>query len=113
MYHCHFSQHEDDGMMGQFVVTGTPLGNANYTPSTKFKLYPNPVDSKLYINLNDPLAEIYYITITTIEGRVVMMMPQPQWENGIDVSNLSSGVYILQMMDKATKSTTSKKFIKN
>ncbi|MFM2214433.1 MAG: hypothetical protein RL427_1696 [Bacteroidota bacterium] len=113
MYHCHFSQHEDDGMMGQFVVTGTPLSNLTNAPSTKFKLYPNPVDSKLYINLVDPLAEIYYITITTAEGRVVMMMPQPQWQNGIDVSNLAAGVYVLQMMDKATKSTTIKKFIKN
>lgn len=113
MYHCHFSQHEDDGMMGQFVVTGTPLSNLTNAPSTKFKLYPNPVDSKLYINLVDPLAEIYYITITTAEGRVVMMMPQPQWQNGIDVSNLAAGVYVLQMMDKATKSTTTKKFIKN
>jgi blue copper oxidase len=113
MYHCHFSQHEDDGMMGQFVVTGTPLSNLTNAPSTKFKLYPNPVDSKLYINLVDPLAEIYYITITTAEGRVVMMMPQPQMQNGIDVSNLAAGVYVLQMMDKATKSTTTKKFIKN
>jgi len=112
MYHCHFSQHEDDGMMGQFVVTGTPLGNTNYTPSTKFKLYPNPVDTKLFINLEDPLADIYYITITTLEGRVAMMLPQPQWQNGIDVSNLSTGVYVLKMMDKATKSITSKKFIK-
>jgi blue copper oxidase len=112
MYHCHFSQHEDDGMMGQFVVTGTHLGNTNYTPSTKFKLYPNPVDTKLFINLEDPLADIYYITITTLEGRVAMMLPQPQWQNGIDVSNLSSGVYVLKMMDKATKSITSKKFIK-
>ena len=113
MYHCHFSQHEDDGMMGQFVVTGTPLGNTNYTPSTKFKLYPNPVNSKLFINLEDPLADIYYITITTLEGRVAMMLPQPQWQNGIDVSSLSTGVYILKMMDKATKSITTKKFVKN
>jgi hypothetical protein len=113
MYHCHFSQHEDDGMMGRFVVTGTPLGNNISSASTKFKLYPNPVDNKLFINLDDPLAEIYYITITTLEGRVAMMLPQPQWQNGIDVSSLSTGVYILKMMDKATKSITSKKFVKN
>ncbi len=113
MYHCHFSQHEDDGMMGQFVVTGTPLGNNISSPSTKFKLYPNPVDNKLFINLDDPLADIYYITITTLEGRVAMMLPQPQWQNGIDVSSLSTGVYILKMMDKATKSVTTKKFVKN
>ena len=112
MYHCHFSQHEDDGMMGQFVVTGTPLGNNISSPSTKFKLYPNPVYNQLFIKLDDPLADIYYITITTLEGRVAMMLPQPQWQNGIDVSSLSSGVYILKMMDKTTKSITKKKFIK-
>jgi hypothetical protein len=66
----------------------------------------------LFINLDDPLAEIYYITITTLEGRVAMMLPQPQWQNGIDVSSLSTGVYILKMMDKATKSITTKKFVK-
>ena len=113
MYHCHFAQHEDDGMMGQFVVTGTPLGTEMVSGSTKFKLYPNPANEKLFISLNDSTTEIYYITITSIEGRTVMMLPQPQWQNGIDISSLSPGTYLLQMMDKATKSITTKKFIKN
>ena len=113
MYHCHFSQHEDDGMMGQFTVTGTPLNTESLPTSTKFKLFPNPASDKLFINLNDPNTEIYYITITTIEGRVVMMLPQPQWHYGIDISNLSSGVYLLQMMDKSSKSVTTRKFVKN
>ena len=112
MYHCHFSQHEDDGMMGQFVVTGTPLGTENISVSTEFKLYPNPANDKLFVNLEDANTEIYYVTIATITGRVVMMLPQPQWENGIDISNLELGVYIFQMMDKKTKSTTTQKFIK-
>lgn len=25
MYHCHMSNHEDEGLMGQFLVTGTPV----------------------------------------------------------------------------------------
>lgn len=113
MYHCHFAQHEDAGTMGQFVVTGTPLGNETVASSTKFKLFPNPVNDKLFVSLNDPATVIYYITITTIEGRTVMMLPQPQWQNGIDVSSLASGTYLLQMMDKETKKVTTKKFIKN
>ncbi len=113
MYHCHFAQHEDGGMMGQFVVTGTPLNTEIVSSTTKFKLYPNPVNDKLFISLNDTTTDIYYITITTTEGRIVMMLPQPQWQNGIDVSSLSAGSYIVQMMDKATKSITTKKFIKN
>lgn len=112
MYHCHFAQHEDDGMMGQFVVTG-PLSVAENSSTTSFSLFPNPTNDKLFIKLKDTTTEIYYITITTMQGRVVMMLPQPQWQNGIDISNLESGVYVLQMIDKETKSTTSRKFIKN
>ena len=29
MYHCHMLQHEDDGLMGQFIVEGNPLENTN------------------------------------------------------------------------------------
>ncbi|WP_264521436.1 multicopper oxidase domain-containing protein [Flavobacterium sp. N1994] len=111
MYHCHFAGHEDGGMMGQFIVTSTLATNQN-TLNTDFNLYPNPAQYKLYINLSDASTEIYYLTITTIEGRTAMMLPQPQWQNGIDISSLASGIYIVQMMDKQTKSVTTKKFIK-
>jgi hypothetical protein len=42
-----------------------------------------------------------------------MMLPKPQWQNGIDISSLSSGVYLLKLTDEKTKSVTTKKFIKN
>ncbi len=111
MYHCHFSGHEDGGMMGQFIVTGT-LGTNQNENNTSFSLYPNPSSNLLYVNLKDANTEIYYVTIATITGRVVMMLPQPEWQNGIDISSLEAGVYTFQMMDKQTKSLTTKKFIK-
>jgi len=111
MYHCHFGGHEDAGMMGQFIVTGTMATNQNAT-NTNFSLYPNPANDKLFINLKDTATEIYYVTIATITGRVVMMLPQPEWQNGIDISSLEAGVYTFQMMDKQSKSITTKKFIK-
>ncbi len=111
MYHCHFGGHEDGGMMGQFIVTGTMASNQNAT-NTSFSLYPNPVNDRLYVNLKDAATEIYYVTISTITGRVVMMLPQPEWQNGIDISSLEAGVYTFQMMDKQSKSVTTKKFIK-
>jgi blue copper oxidase len=111
MYHCHFAGHEDGGMMGQFIVTTTLANNQNVL-STDFSLYPNPSNDKLYVNLQDALTDIYYVTIATITGRVVMMLPQPEWQNGIDISSLEAGVYTFQMMDKQTKSITTKKFIK-
>ena len=111
MYHCHALTHEDEGMMGQFVVNAL-LGINQETLTTDFSLYPNPANDKIFINLKDVSTEIYYITIATLTGRVVMMLPQPEWQNGIDVSTLASGVYILQMKDKETKSTTNRKFVK-
>ena len=111
MYHCHFGGHEDAGMMGQFIVTGTMATNQNAT-NTNFSLYPNPANAKLFVNLKDTATEIYYVTIATITGRVVMMLPQPEWQNGIDISSLEAGVYTFQMMDKQSKSITTKKFIK-
>jgi len=111
MYHCHFAGHEDGGMMGQFIVTSA-LGSDDSIPSTDFSLFPNPANDKLFINLSNPETEIYYLTLLTASGRTVMMLPQPQWQNGIDISSLVPGVYIFQMMDKKSKSITTKKFIK-
>ena len=111
MYHCHALTHEDEGMMGQFVVNSS-LGINQESATTDFSLYPNPANDKIFINLKDASTEIYYVTVTTATGRVVMMLPQPEWQNGIDISSLASGVYILQMKDKETKSITTRKFIK-
>lgn len=111
MYHCHFGGHEDGGMMGQFIVAA-PLSSNENVSSTAFSLYPNPANDRLFVNLKDASMEIYYVTISTIQGRVVMMLPQPEWKNGIDISSLEAGVYTFQMMDKQTKSVTTKKFIK-
>jgi blue copper oxidase len=111
MYHCHALTHEDEGMMGQFTVN-TSLSTSENTTPTAFKLYPNPVADKLFINLENLENEIYYITITTLEGRVAMMLPKPEWQNGIDVTSLATGTYILKLTDEKTKSITTKKFIK-
>ena len=32
MYHCHIMEHEDAGMMGQFLVVEDPAQLANRTP---------------------------------------------------------------------------------
>lgn len=111
MYHCHALTHEDEGMMGQFIVSNTLSTNENITPTT-FSLFPNPATEKLYIKLENTENEIYYIKIITLEGRVAMMLPKPEWQNGIDISSLSAGTYILKLTDDKTKSITNKKFIK-
>lgn len=112
MYHCHFGLHEDAGMMGQFVVSPFPASIENTVKGVDFTLFPNPVNSRLYVKLADASTQVYYITITTVTGRTVLMLPQPELANGIDMSSLPAGTYVLQLTDRETKTVTSKQFVK-
>lgn len=110
MYHCHFSNHEDDGMMGQFVVeSNTQVQNS--TIQKGFELYPNPASKRVYVQLNNPQLGIYYITITDALGRCKYMLPQPNVESGLDISQLSKGLYTITVTDNTFKQSHSKTFI--
>lgn len=113
MYHCHISLHEDDGMMGQFIVTDktSSIKTVNKL-STDFTVYPNPANEKLYFSFNNSDAKVYYVSILNIVGKAVIMLPRPEWQNGIDISNLSAGTYFVQLTDDKTKTVTVKKFVK-
>jgi blue copper oxidase len=112
MYHCHFSNHEDDGMMGQFVVTSPAGFNEIKKELISFSLFPNPADEKLIIKMADITSEVYYVTIVNASGKAMIMLPQPEITKGIDISMLAKGIYFIQLMDKKTKSITTQKFIK-
>ncbi|MBK7159875.1 MAG: multicopper oxidase domain-containing protein [Ignavibacteria bacterium] len=67
MYHCHIALHEDEGMMGQFVVKNTGVSGINEAPEVipEFSLFPNPASSKLNHtfqgqNASDLSSGIYY-----------------------------------------------------
>lgn len=111
MYHCHALTHEDEGMMGSFVVKSTTGLIENNSLNKDFSLYPNPVKEKLFITYNDPTMVAYYIKIFDAVGRTSIMLPRPVIQNGIDVSDLSNGVYYLQLTDEKTKQNITKKFI--
>lgn len=112
MYHCHFANHEDDGMMGQFVVTNPAGLKSNSKEELSYTIYPNPAQEKLFITQNQLNTQIYYVTITNILGKAIMMLPQPDLTKGIDISILAKGTYYIQITDKATKTTKGVKFIK-
>jgi blue copper oxidase len=114
MYHCHIALHEDEGMMGQFVVTGNnTTGVFEITnEESRFSLYPNPASEKLFVNLKEEYQGIYYLRLTNAIGRSILMLPRPQIENGIDISHLTPGIYFVQVTDEKTLKTTTQKFIK-
>ncbi len=113
MFHCHISLHEDEGMMGQFIVTDNSSKiNQISNLSNGFSLYPNPANNRLYIKFNNLNNKAYYINVVNTVGKTVLMLPKPELHNGIDISGLSSGVYFIQLTDEKTKQVIIQKFIK-
>ncbi|PKL80962.1 MAG: bilirubin oxidase [Ignavibacteriae bacterium HGW-Ignavibacteriae-4] len=112
MYHCHMSVHEDEGMMGQFVVANTSDVNSIEITDYQFSIYPNPSKEKIFVKFSDPNQSAYYIRITDALGRTMLMLPQPELNNGIDISTFTKGIYTIQLTDNNTKQTLSKTFIK-
>jgi bilirubin oxidase len=113
MYHCHIAPHEDGGMMGQFVVDSATTGISLVEKENfDYSLYPNPATSLLYVAFTDPATRAYYVRITDVVGRTIYMLPRPQLAKGIDISAFKPGEYFMQLTDEKTKSTITKKFIK-
>ncbi len=111
MYHCHIALHEDEGMMGQFIVTSPTGINSTDKNENQFTLYPNPTHDKLYVKFNEAGQSAYYIRICDAVGRTLLMLPKPDLQTGIDISRFSKGIYTIQLTDDKTKHTTLKSFI--
>jgi bilirubin oxidase len=113
MYHCHIALHEDEGMMGQFVVKDLSSSTLNPIATTDdIVIFPNPVSDRLFVSFTDPNMEAYYVKVTNALGKVKLMLPQPTLTDGIDMSRFAPGVYWLEVTDQKTKKTISKKFVK-
>lgn len=93
-FHCHILMHEDEGMMGQFlVVPQNYVGvKENLIPTQNIKVYPNPVSSILNINIpTDDYCDVKTIYIT---GRVVLFRNKNSIKQ-LDVSRLPAGEYFV------------------
>jgi bilirubin oxidase len=113
MYHCHISLHEDEGMMGQFVVTNpTNIISDISKQAPIVNVFPNPANSRLFIQFANPSHKAYYVSVVNTVGKTVMMLPFPELENGIDISHLPEGMYSLIITQDQTKTIITKKFIK-
>lgn len=68
-------------------------------------IYPNPAESMLNINFNNELTNNVNIEIIDITGKIVKKIQTDDLSNNLDVSNLPSGLYAVQVSDlKLTKS---------
>ncbi len=111
MYHCHLLHHEDEGMMGAFLVVDSATIGIHETidENNNVLVFPNPstdfVDIKLQNNTKPSVLKIY-----NTQGREIYSTTIFSNEKRIDVHSWPSGMYFLQFKSDGIPTYT--KFIK-
>ncbi|MEM9836630.1 MAG: multicopper oxidase domain-containing protein, partial [Bacteroidota bacterium] len=98
MYHCHILPHEDQGMMGQFVVwNGDPLTSTdNPTNITRdMKVFPNPSSGDAYLEGSSTETSIIYVF--NAAGSLIRTLQLPPFDGvmQLELSGLQKGMLIL------------------
>jgi bilirubin oxidase len=92
MYHCHLLTHEDDGMMGQFIVNSSTVGISESSLESSVQTYPNPSDGAL--SVISPI-EIEQLSVYDVEGKSVYFCEPHQTNIELNL-DLPSGVYFVE-----------------
>lgn len=102
MYHCHLLHHEDDGMMGSFIVIDSATTGVNEVGVEKFQvnIYPNPANDVLKISIPEfRQGTNVKLLVTDLTGRKVfetqivsntITVPTSDWNNGMYLLTVSS-----------------------
>lgn len=97
MFHCHLLHHEDDGMMGTFlVVDSSTIGISETIQNDILKLYPNPVNQTVTVYANESMLPGDLVMYNSL-GEVVLTQKVKEPETRINLQNYNQGVYYFRM----------------
>jgi FtsP/CotA-like multicopper oxidase with cupredoxin domain len=113
MFHCHILMHEDDGMMGQFVVSPNAAGiNESKSNSDNVNVFPNPTKDAITVLIHDYKSNnTVLIKIIDVLGKEVFSSSFSSSKINLNIGNLSTGVYTINIINGSKISH--KKIIKN
>lgn len=111
MYHCHLLHHEDDGMMGSFLVRDP---NAGFLEKSldKTTIFPNPSTNSWSIKFLD--KKVNSLRIVSTEGKLIEQIFLGNLTQNyyiLKAQNLDSGVYFIEI--EYEKETEVIRLIKN
>lgn len=120
MYHCHILEHEDRGMMGQYLVVDT-LGVASDIELNKEEInvtiYPNPLNSDIvHISIVSRVDDHIDLRLFDTQGNEVLILSQHQPINegkndlSFNLEGIPAGIYFVRL--KNTESINIKKIVK-
>lgn len=96
MYHCHMLHHEDDGMMGSFIVGDSSEVGIEGVRHQEFGIFPNPASNLVHIDL--PEQSTYSLKVFDLFGKEIITH-HSILSFQLDVSSLSAGIYFIQCSD--------------
>ena len=102
MFHCHMLSHEDDGMMGQFLVTGIGAGKETNTSveETQLSIYPNPVTEYFTIGIPGENFSPSEIDIVNSVGQLIQHRKTSLSYVKVDATSLTPGMYYIRVSNQ-------------
>jgi blue copper oxidase len=107
MYHCHLFHHEDDGMMGSFVVLDSTSLFINDKKQEVFSYYPNPIsEGKLNLVFSEFLGPLQY-KFVNIQGQEIKrgIMHVVDTRASLSTNGMDPGLYNLILVSRNSVST--------
>lgn len=96
MFHCHILMHEDDGMMGQFLVVPNSTGvNKIIATQNNFSASPNPMTNDLTItSLN---SDYFSVSIYNLLGKNIYS-ERSKGKLMVQTATFSKGIYFVHVI---------------
>ncbi|MBK9504069.1 MAG: multicopper oxidase domain-containing protein [Bacteroidetes bacterium] len=110
MYHCHMLHHEDDGMMGSFLVVDTTKNSIQSQLFSNWIIYPNPVIDFITVQTITMESNVEYKIFNDIGEKVISSQKNNTNNIEINVSQLPAGAYLIQL--KSSGNQLTKYFVK-
>jgi bilirubin oxidase len=108
MYHCHILSHEDNGMMGQFIVNPVSTGINDVNANLFSVIYPNPTYNGWTID-GTSKENLLLISLTNSIGHVVLqqtILPVAgKFNFNVPANELTAGMYMLSLISKSQNQT--------
>jgi bilirubin oxidase len=103
MFHCHILMHEDDGMMGQFIVTSN-LTNFRNTKSADnyFTIFPNPSAQFFSVERKSNFESTALLSVKNSIGQTVYSATMTGDSLQIQTSVWQKGLYFLEIKEGNT-----------
>ena len=98
MFHCHMLLHEDDGMMGQFLVKGIPTGLNILGGNPEIKIYPNPVTDRLTVESSGTDRSPVTIEFRNGLGQLCLQEKTSGFPVTLNTSILKTGIYTVSFI---------------